>query len=320
MTYKGTLADALSRVMDGLGRIEKSGTAPQAMGGFRFVPETAVMNALQPLLVEEQIVLSPRATLLRMDDYETQRGAQMHLATVALEMWARRGDEEMLWFTMLGQGADTQDKAIGKAITGAKKQGLLVANSVPTGDDPDAAHNEETTRRSTPRTQREERVAEVRQGVTLSDLRDRVLKVADQHAVIPSYLTEIIGQISGGKKFDDLTADELLALGKRIAAGEWDIPFEHEQSATTTDAQEASSAPTAQSTGRQEGLSGAAPVPPPAEPTLDDVLAVTGGAIEQPDGGAPPAAAPVSGGGAVPRSSTRDAHEAAEKARARAGR
>ena len=99
-----------------------------------------------------------------------------------------------------------------------------------------------------------------------------------------------------------------------------DIPFEHEQSATTTDAQEASSAPTAQSTGRQEGLPGAAPVPPPAEPTLDDVLAVTGGAIEQPDGGAPPAAAPVSGGGAVPRSSTRDAHEAAEKARARAGR
>ena len=114
----------------------------------------------------------------------------------------------------------------------------------------------------------------------------------------------------------DATDAAWKVFARRLRDGE----IQHEQSATTTDAQEASSAPTAQSTGRQEGPSGAAPVPPPAEPTLDDVLAVTGGAIEQPDGGAPPAAAPVSGGGAVPRSSTRDAHEAAEKARARAGR
>ena len=53
-----------------------------------------------------------------------------------------RGDEELLWFSVPGQGADTADKAVGKAITSAKKQGLLVANSVPTGDDPDGAHVE----------------------------------------------------------------------------------------------------------------------------------------------------------------------------------
>jgi ERF superfamily len=291
MTYKGTLADALSRVMAGLGRIEKSGTAPQSMGGFRFVPETAVMNALQPLLVEEQIVLSPRAALLRLDDYETRNGAQMHLATVSVEMWARRGDEEVLWFTMIGQGADTQDKAIGKAITGAKKQGLLVAMSVPTGDDPDAAHTDAMTRRA-------DSVEETRRRVSLSELRDKVLGLM-QEADLPLAVLDTLLAEEGSVPFNDLDIAGLLALGERIKRRAYDLPTEPAADEREPDA----------------------PAMTPQPSTLDEILEATGGELV--DDAAEAEAVPVTAGeggrASPPGPAASPLDERIERARKRAG-
>lgn len=138
MSDNDTLADALSRIMGGIGHLRKSAQAPAAMGGFKYVPITAVMNALQPLLVAESVVLMPRVELLRLDELVTGGGTRMQLATVHVQLHVQRSGDTLFWSEAIGQGADTMDKAVGKATTGAVKQALLNALAVPTGDDPDA--------------------------------------------------------------------------------------------------------------------------------------------------------------------------------------
>lgn len=138
MTDK-SLPALIADVSATLARLEKRGTAPQAMGAFRFVRETDVIEALKPELDSRGIVLRPDVELLRLDTFERQ-GKDMPntVATVSLALWAIRGAEEYLISRTVGQGADTQDKAVGKAVTSAKKQAFLIAFAIPTGDDPDA--------------------------------------------------------------------------------------------------------------------------------------------------------------------------------------
>lgn len=140
MTTKATtLNGLLSEVSAELARIEKRGRAPQSMGGFPFVQETDVVEALKPLLDARGIRLVPNVEDLQLHFYPRQgKDAPGVLATVKLAMHAVGAGEEALLFRTVGQGADTQDKAPAKAITAAKKQGLLIAFSIPTGDDPEA--------------------------------------------------------------------------------------------------------------------------------------------------------------------------------------
>ena len=139
----GTMTDALARIMASVGRIEKHGTAPAAMGSFRFVKETDVVEALQAQLVAERIILSPRVTLLDVKQSTTSGGKINWLPIVQLDLYAIRGEEQLLLATTVGQGQDTSDKGISKATTSAKKQALLIAFMVPTGDDPETASTED---------------------------------------------------------------------------------------------------------------------------------------------------------------------------------
>lgn len=136
-----TLPGLLAEVSQGLARIEKRGVAPAAMGGFKFVQVTDVMEALKPLLDARGILLRPDAEDIRLDLYPREgRDGPGVLATVRVALYAVKDGEEVLLARTYGQGADTQDKATGKATTSALKQALLIAFSIPTGDDPEATH------------------------------------------------------------------------------------------------------------------------------------------------------------------------------------
>lgn len=158
------LGDLLAEVSAELARVEKRGTAPTAMGGFKFVQETDVVEALKPLLDARGILLMPDVEEYRLDLYpRAGRDGRPApdgpgvLATVKLAMHATYGDESRLLFRTIGQGADTQDKAPAKAITAAKKQGFLIAFSIPTGDDPEATLLEGERSTNRPVSQRAER-------------------------------------------------------------------------------------------------------------------------------------------------------------------
>jgi hypothetical protein len=54
--------------------------------------------------------------------------------------------EEYIEITTYGDGIDTQDKAVGKAMTYADKYALLKAYKIITGDDPDQEHSPDTAK------------------------------------------------------------------------------------------------------------------------------------------------------------------------------
>ena len=54
--------------------------------------------------------------------------------------------EEFIEITTYGDGIDTQDKAVGKAMTYADKYALLKAYKIITGDDPDQEHSPDTAK------------------------------------------------------------------------------------------------------------------------------------------------------------------------------
>lgn len=54
--------------------------------------------------------------------------------------------EEYIDITTYGDGIDTQDKAVGKAMTYADKYALLKAYKIITGDDPDQEHSPDTAK------------------------------------------------------------------------------------------------------------------------------------------------------------------------------
>lgn len=62
--------------------------------------------------------------------------------------------EEYIDITTYGDGIDTQDKAVGKAMTYADKYGLMKAYKIITGDDPDQDHSPDNAKyKSTTKTE-----------------------------------------------------------------------------------------------------------------------------------------------------------------------
>ena len=74
--------------------------------------------------------------------------------------------DEYIEITTYGDGIDTQDKAVGKAMTYADKYALLKAYKIITGDDPDQEHSPDTAKYTS--TQTDERKATPKQIEVLS--------------------------------------------------------------------------------------------------------------------------------------------------------
>ena len=74
--------------------------------------------------------------------------------------------EEYIEITTYGDGIDTQDKAVGKAMTYADKYALLKAYKIITGDDPDQEHSPDTAKYT--KTQTDDRKATPKQIEVLS--------------------------------------------------------------------------------------------------------------------------------------------------------
>lgn len=196
-----TLGTLLGEVSAGLARIEKRGEAPQSMGGFKFVRETDVVEALKPLLDERGILIRPDVEDIRLDLYPRQgKDSPGVLATVKVAFYATRGAETQLLARTGGQGADTQDKAMGKAITAAKKQAFLIGFSIPTGDDPEATHLESGEQQQTQQRQPAQRPAVVGDNPPATDAQKRLIR-AKQH--------------EAGMSDDELAALRISATGKQ---------------------------------------------------------------------------------------------------------
>jgi len=121
-----TVQQAVVRVMASVGAIGKGRRAPGDIGGYAFRGIDDVLNALHPALVEHGVVVLPRVLERLIEERGKMRLVSLH---VEYRFVGPAGDE--LVCSAWGEGADSQDKAAGKAMSTAMKAAMFQALAIP---------------------------------------------------------------------------------------------------------------------------------------------------------------------------------------------
>ena len=139
MTAAMKLHSKLAQVMYEAESIPKNGTAPAAMGGFKFVQVGDAAKVIRKALAEKNVSMIPTAIeVISESEHETQSKKVMTTLTVRTTWTLTDGETgETAVIQSMGSGADTGDKAAPKAQSNAMKYALLMGFLLSTGDDPE---------------------------------------------------------------------------------------------------------------------------------------------------------------------------------------
>lgn len=142
--------ECVARILADLPAIQKNGTAPANMGGYKFRRVEDITAALKPLFAQYGVLCLPSV----MSRVESQRSTSKGgiLFCVDLEICFRfigpQGDE--LATNVWGQGTDSGDKATQKAVTSAFKTMLSVVFCISDSEMDAEAHDVPETARRVP--------------------------------------------------------------------------------------------------------------------------------------------------------------------------
>jgi hypothetical protein len=124
-TTVGKVYAALHAVIAEIGAIGKNNTNSFQKYQFRSVGQA--MAALQPLLVKHKLILQPNVTGYQMMDQEKGAGCVLMLQLNFIHI----EDGSSLVVSSVGQGSDSGDKAVDKALAGAFKYAVFQTFCVP---------------------------------------------------------------------------------------------------------------------------------------------------------------------------------------------
>jgi len=133
-----SLAEAVCRVMDAVGYVQKD-KQMHGGGSYRYVSVEAVIDALRPEMIRQQLVLLPCAVEpLTIETFEGKNGGRQNRTQVKYTfklIHAASGQSEPV--VVIGEAIDVGDKSSNKAMTAARKYALIMAFNIETGIDPD---------------------------------------------------------------------------------------------------------------------------------------------------------------------------------------
>ena len=123
------------------GQLAKGGTAPQVMGGFKFIEWDDAAEKIGGFMADAGVMMIPSERRTRLEEAgTTASGKPIYRATVWMEIDFVNVDDphDALNIHWVGIGDDTSDKAVQKAITSAVKYALLKLFLLSGADDSDA--------------------------------------------------------------------------------------------------------------------------------------------------------------------------------------
>jgi hypothetical protein len=131
------LVKKLANVMKQVKYIEKKGF--NKFNKYKYATESDVAEKVREVLAEQNVIMLPDVVEHTTREHVTRNGNTEYIATVKVKFTFIDGDTgEELSIHSSGEGQDSGDKAVYKAITGAQKYALMKAFMIPTGDDPEA--------------------------------------------------------------------------------------------------------------------------------------------------------------------------------------
>lgn len=198
--------EKINKIMADTPYIFKDGKIEFGNTKYRAVTEENVLSMLRPKMIEQGLVMFP-VTL------EATKEGTLTTANMVFKVVNAENPEESILVASGGQGADAQDKGIGKAITYANKYALLKMFLVPTGDDPDKVSSEEITAKLNEAYAKKE--AEKGEDDLL---RKQIYELGKGDL---TRINEYVGKIFGGKILGELTTEELrktkVAIAKAVS-------------------------------------------------------------------------------------------------------
>lgn len=149
--------EKISEVMKEIEYLTKDDFVETGKGrGYRAVTEEKVTTAVRKSLIKNGLVIVPvrqeRNTTTEnvVDKYGNQRVNHLVELDVVYRLQNIDDQEDYIEIVSSGAGVDTQDKAVGKAMTYAYKYMLLRAFGIPTGEDPDKISSDVYSMENTP--------------------------------------------------------------------------------------------------------------------------------------------------------------------------
>jgi len=130
------LHTAINDVYQEVGYVQKDGKINFGNTKYNFAGEAAFIRAIRPAMIKHGLAIAPTAfNVLSMQKFG--KDDKNFLCTISAEYHLLHTSGESMTISTLGQGADSGDKAIPKALTGAYKYALRQLFMIETGDDPD---------------------------------------------------------------------------------------------------------------------------------------------------------------------------------------
>lgn len=142
-TPDSTLVEDLAFIGHRIGNIPKTGKMAAAAGGYGFVQHHIVISKASPLLHSAGIIVVPDVQSVEMREVTTGNGGKRDIALVRLGVTFMRQKPgqavEQVTAVLAGEGADSGDKSVSKAITQAMKKAYMVVLGLPVDEGLDAA-------------------------------------------------------------------------------------------------------------------------------------------------------------------------------------
>ena len=193
-----------------LGKDDMVVTNAYSGAGYKAISEEKVTTEIRKSLIKNGLVIVPIEMEHTRDDeiLKDKSGTEKvsRLATVNVKYRIQNIDDkdDFIIATSSGTGVDTQDKAVGKAMTYAYKYLLLRTFAIPTGEDTDKISSEMYDG------QFQEKKAKITKGIA-DELRDRIKTQGKDYMKVRDILDGY-----GFESLDDITTDKYGEVSKKI--------------------------------------------------------------------------------------------------------
>lgn len=130
------IAQAIHAVMAEVGYVQKTGKVSFGKTNYSYAGEAALIAALRPAMLKHGVIVHCE----KVSIVSNESGL---LTMISDYVFSHADSGTTFTVQAIGQGADSQDKAAYKAMTGAFKYAIRQTFMIETGDDPDAVSSEE---------------------------------------------------------------------------------------------------------------------------------------------------------------------------------
>ncbi len=136
MTENKNISEAIHAIYSEIGYVQKEGQVNFGNTKYKYAGEAAFIAALRPVMVKHNVTVE-------VSNVELLNATPGHVVVKCEYKFNHSPSLTYITVASLGEGKDSGDKAIPKALTGAYKYALRQTFMLETGDDPDKVSSEE---------------------------------------------------------------------------------------------------------------------------------------------------------------------------------